>query len=72
MNTTFTSVINLHNPTKEFLQVTEVYTSDDDLHLQVPNTEIFDLLSNHADWKSEDLKKKILFQNFDKNKWVKF
>lgn len=49
-----------------------MYTSDDDLHLQVPNNEIFDLLNKHAEWKSEDLKKKIVFQNFDKNKWVNF
>ncbi|RNA11135.1 transmembrane protein -like [Brachionus plicatilis] len=68
LNTTFTSVINLHNPTTEFLQVTEVYSSDDDLHIQVPNNEIFNLLNDHAD-QSLDSKKRIVFQNFNKNKW---
>lgn len=36
INSTFTTLIKLHNPTNRSLQVTEVYTSDDDLHLELP------------------------------------
>ena len=36
LNTTFTSLLKLHNPLNHSLQVTEIYTSDDDLHVDLP------------------------------------
>ena len=37
INTSFTSVVKLHNPTSGHLQITEIYSSDDDLHLELPS-----------------------------------
>lgn len=56
LNASFTSVVNLHNPTNEFLQVTEIYTSDDDLHLELPNFHDFEYLAN----KKEQTDKKYI------------
>lgn len=36
LNTSFTSHIHLHNPHNYSLQVVEIFTSDDDLHLEMP------------------------------------
>ena len=36
LNSSFTSLIQLHNPNNFSLQVLEIYTSDDDLHLELP------------------------------------
>ena len=36
VNSSFTSLIQLHNPYNVPLQVLEIYTSDDDLHLELP------------------------------------
>ena len=36
LNSSFTSLIRLHNPYNFSLQVLEIYTSDDDLHLELP------------------------------------
>jgi hypothetical protein len=38
LNSTYTHLIRLHNPTNHPLQVLEIYTSDDDLHLELPAT----------------------------------
>lgn len=42
VNTTFTSMIQLHNPLNRSLQVAEVFTSDDDLHVDVPPASLVD------------------------------
>jgi len=36
LNTSFTSLISLHNPHNTTLQILEIYSSDDDLHLEIP------------------------------------
>ena len=36
INTSYTHVIQLHNPTRFPMQVLEIYASDDDLHLEIP------------------------------------
>lgn len=36
LNTSFTSHLHLHNPHNYSLQVVEIFTSDDDLHLEMP------------------------------------
>ena len=36
LNTSFTSLIHLHNPHNATLQILEIYSSDDDLHLEIP------------------------------------
>lgn len=37
INSSFTHLIQLHNPNNYSLQVLEIYTSDDDLHLELPD-----------------------------------
>ncbi|CAF0705610.1 unnamed protein product [Brachionus calyciflorus] len=39
INTSFSSIVEFHNPTSVHLQITEIYSSDDDLHLELPNFE---------------------------------
>lgn len=37
LNSSYTSLIKLHNPHSFPLQVVEIYTSDDDLHVELPS-----------------------------------
>lgn len=37
LNSSYTSLIKLHNPHSFPLQIVEIYTSDDDLHVEIPS-----------------------------------
>lgn len=39
INTSYTSMLRLHNPTRYPLQILEIYSSDDDLHLNIPSSD---------------------------------
>ena len=40
VNTTFTSMLEIRNPFNRSLQIVEAYTSDDDLHVDVPAADL--------------------------------
>ncbi len=40
VNSSFTSIINFYNPHNTTLQILEIYTSDDDLHVELPLSQL--------------------------------
>lgn len=59
VNTSFTSLINFHNPHNSTMEVLEIYTSDDDMHIEMPD-HLENSLNSDKTRTSEQLKMLIL------------
>ena len=80
INTSFTSLIKLHNPHNSTLQVVEMYTSDDDLHIELPDSNRLDdnlinirgeqLSSDSNEFKAANISNNLFFSNIPIKQWV--